>query len=69
MKNKLEKYRKYLFLGITLIALGVTFNTVFRIVEGSSGTVLIAVGGLFFIIGVSLKKKVVNTNTNEQQTI
>lgn len=66
MGNNLEKYKRYLFLGITTIALGVTFSSVFRNVEGALGTILIAVGGLFFIIGMSMKKKAENSNTREQ---
>lgn len=66
MKNKLEKYKQYLFLGITIIALGVTFSTVFKEVERSLGIIFIAVGGLFFIIGMNMKKKIENNNTDEQ---
>lgn len=66
MKSKLEKHRQYLFLGITLIALGVTLSTVFRNAESSIGVIFIAIGGLFFIIGMSMKKKTENNNAAEQ---
>lgn len=57
MEKKLEEYRKYIFIGIIIIALGVTLSTTMKDTVGSLGTVLIAVGGLFFIIGMSKKRK------------
>lgn len=57
MNNKLEKYKRYIFIGITTIALGITFSTTMKESIGSLGIVFIAVGGLFFIIGMSMKKK------------
>lgn len=51
---KLEGYRRPIYFGIILIALGIVMNTT---LDNSLGTVLIAVGGLFFIIGMSRKKK------------
>lgn len=52
MKSKpLENYKKYIFIGIIMIALGVNFNS-----RGAIGTVLIALGGLFFIIGMRKKQ-------------
>lgn len=50
-----ETYRRHRFLGIILIALGVIFSTTMASV-GSVGTVFIAMGGLFFIIGMSKKR-------------
>lgn len=50
-----ETYRRHIFLGIILIALGVIFSTTMASV-GSVGTVFIAMGGLFFIIGMSKKR-------------
>ena len=55
MKN-LESYKKFIFAGITLIALGVTFSTSLKDAAGSLGIVLIALGGLFFIVGMHQKK-------------
>ncbi|TNE59394.1 MAG: hypothetical protein EP344_08575 [Bacteroidetes bacterium] len=52
-----SNYRRPLFLGIILIALGIVFNTTLASSAGSLGTVLIAVGGLFFIIGMTRKRK------------
>ncbi|MCB0665992.1 MAG: hypothetical protein KDC80_09235 [Saprospiraceae bacterium] len=49
-------YRRYILLAITLIALGVTFSNTMENVK-TLGTVLIAVGGLFFIIGMNQKRK------------
>lgn len=57
MNKKLESYRRYIFMGIIIIALGVTISTTLKETIGSLGTVFIAVGGLFFIVGMSLKKR------------
>ena len=57
MEKTLEEYRKYIFIGIIIIALGVTLSTTMKDTVGSLGTVLIAVGGLFFIIGMNKKRK------------
>ena len=65
MNNKLEKYKRYILLGITIIALGVTFSTIMEDIIGSLGIVFIAVGGLFFIIGMSIKKKEAEIKNNK----
>jgi hypothetical protein len=57
MRNKLEPYKRFVFIGIIAIALGVTFSTTLKESVGSLGTVFIAVGGLFLIIGMSKKRK------------
>ena len=57
MKDKIEKHKRYIFIGITIIALGVTFSASLKDTVGSLGIVFIAVGGLFFILGMSYKKK------------
>jgi sulfite exporter TauE/SafE len=57
MNSRLERYKRYIFLGIIIIALGVTFSVNMKDEVGSLGTVFIAVGGLFFIIGMSMKNK------------
>jgi len=57
MSKRLEPYRKFIFIGIIIIALGITFSTSLKDSVGSLGTVFIAVGGLFFIIGMSKKRK------------
>jgi len=57
MRKKLEPYKKFIFIGIITIALGVTFSTTLKESVGSLGIVFIAVGGLFFIIGMSKKHK------------
>ena len=51
---RFEGYRRPIYLGIIIIALGIVINTTLKT---SLGTVLIAVGGLFFITGMSRKKK------------
>ena len=57
MSDKLKPYKKFIFMGIIIIALGVTFSATLKDTVGSLGTVFIAVGGLFFIIGMSKKRK------------
>ena len=44
-------------MGIIIIALGITFSSALKDTVGSLGTVFIAVGGLFFIIGMNMKRK------------
>ena len=57
MSKKLESYKRFIFIGIIIIALGITFSTTLKESVGSLGTVFIAVGALFFIIGMSRKPK------------
>lgn len=57
MNNRLERYKRFILLGITIISLGITFSVNMKEELGSLGTVFIAVGGLFFIIGMSMKNK------------
>lgn len=64
MKKQIENYRRYIFLGIIIISLGITFNTTLKDTLGSLGTVFIAVGGLFFIIGMSKKRTDDEQNNN-----
>lgn len=49
-------YRKFFFFGIIQIALGVVFSTSLEETSGSLGVVLIALGGLFFIIAMKKKR-------------
>ena len=53
----MESYRKFILSGIIFIVIGTTFNIVFKDTIDTLGTVLIGVGGLFFIIGMSKKGK------------
>ena len=57
MGTKSENYRKYIYIGIMTIVLGAVFSTTMKDSVGSLGTVLIAVGGLFFIAGMQMKRK------------
>lgn len=57
MSNNMERYRRYIFMGIVIIALGVGFSTTLKDSLGPLGIVFIALGGLFFIIGMRLKSK------------
>ena len=56
LPNKTD-YKKTIFAAIIFIALGVVFNTSLADTAGSLGTVLIAIGGLFFISGMAKKRK------------
>lgn len=53
----MEKSRKLFFVSMIVIALGVTFSTTLADTVGSLGIVLIAVGGLFFIMAMAERKK------------
>lgn len=53
----MEKSRKLFFVSMIVIALGVTFSTPLADTVGSLGIVLIAVGGLFFIMAMAERKK------------
>jgi hypothetical protein len=44
-------------MGIIVISMGITFNTSMKDSLGSIGVVFIAIGGLFFIIGMNMKRK------------
>ena len=50
-------YRRILYIGMIVIALGIVLTTTLSEKVGSLGIVFIAVGGLFFIIGMLGKKK------------
>ncbi len=64
MNIKLEKYRRYIFIGIIIIALGVTLANTMKENTGSLGIVFIGVGGLFLIIDMNLKRKEDNSKPN-----
>lgn len=51
-----ERARRYIYVGIIMIVLGVTFSTALKERVGSLSILFIAVGGLFFIIGMSLRR-------------
>ena len=61
MTKKLEEYKRYIFIAIIIIALGITFTTTAKDTVGTLGTVFIAVGGLLFIIGMNKKRKQENS--------
>lgn len=52
----LPTYKRYIFLGIIVIALGVPLSNTTDGVFQSFGVVMIAVGGFFFIIGMRKKQ-------------
>ena len=51
--RQLSSYHKALFVSLVLIAFGV----VLQVNAGTSGTVLVAVGGFFLIVSMALWKK------------
>ncbi len=55
--KKREEYRKYIYMGIVVISLGIVFSTTLKDNVEPLGNVLVAVGGLLFIVGMSKKKK------------
>ena len=50
-------YRSFIYLGMVIIALSIIVKTSMSDSLGSFGTVMLAVGGLFFIIGMARKKQ------------
>ena len=55
MNKEPGKYKRLLFAGITVIALGITFTTSLKDTAGSLGIIFIAIGGLLVIIGIKQK--------------
>lgn len=55
--GKLEGYKRSIFLSAVITALGITLTTTLKDTVGSVGIVFIAVGGLFFIIGMKKKRE------------
>lgn len=62
--KKIEEHKKYFFISIIIIVLGINFSTVMKDPFGSLGTVFIAIGGLFFIIALN-KKREANKKNNK----
>ncbi len=57
MLQLLNNYRRLFFISIIMIAMGINLNTTWKGEFGTLGTVLIAVGGLFFIMAMGKKKE------------
>jgi len=57
MNKQLEKHKRFIFLGIIVIALGVTFSTTMKDTVRPIGTVFFVAGGLLFILGMRMKQK------------
>ena len=53
----MHSYKRFAFAGMIMIALGIVYRTTLADGSGSLGTVLVAVGGLFLIVGLSMKRK------------
>ncbi len=50
-------YKRTLYIGMIVIALGIVFKTTLSENLGSIGIVVIALGGLLFIVGMIRKKR------------
>lgn len=50
----MEKYRRYLFIAVIIIVLGILFTTVLKAVA-TLGIILIVVGGILFVISMFRK--------------
>ena len=57
MLQLLHNYRRLFFISIIMIALGINLNATWKGEFGVLGTVLIVVGGLFFIMAMGKKKE------------
>ena len=56
--TKLSSYTRRLFIfGMVLIALGVTLTATLKKETGAIGTVMVGIGGLFFIAAMANKRK------------
>lgn len=55
--EKTSDYRRFIYFGIIIGSLGIVFSTSLSESFGSLGIVFISLGGLFFIIGMSKKRK------------
>ena len=53
----MKTYKRTLFLGTILTALGITLTTILDDSRRPIGIVLIAIGGLFFILGMKSKRE------------
>jgi hypothetical protein len=57
MKKPIDRSKRLFFLGIFIIAMGVVFSTTLSSQTGALGTVMIAIGSLFFIIAMARRKQ------------
>jgi hypothetical protein len=55
--NKLAIYKRKVFIGIILIAMGVVLRISLSGQASSLGNVILAIGGLFLVIAMNEKKK------------
>jgi len=55
MEN-IQHHKQYLFLSIIIIAIGVSLTTLMTDRDSAIGIVIIAIGGLFFILALTRKR-------------
>ena len=65
--KRIENYKRYIFVSILLNVLGVTSVTAFKDKFGSTGYVIIAVGILFFFLGMNMRKKKMRKKVRSQK--
>lgn len=53
----IKRYKVFVYLGMIIIALGANLLTTWKDDWGSYGTVVIAIGLMFFLIGLRLKRE------------
>ena len=59
-KDDLKDYKKFWYIGIIIISLGITMSTTLNETLGSLGIVFIAIGGFLFIVALKKKKDMTN---------
>ena len=57
MSQPLSESKKYIYFGLIVISLGVIYNTTLTDTMGSIGMVFMALGILFFIVGMRKRKQ------------
>ena len=57
MAEPLSESKKYIYFGLIVISLGVIYNTTLTDTVGSIGMIFMALGILFFIVGMRKRKQ------------
>jgi drug/metabolite transporter superfamily protein YnfA len=65
-KLKVREYKRFVFIGIIVISLGITFSTTLKEGYPSLGPVFVALGGFFILIGLSKKRTLKESKDKEQ---
>ncbi|MCF8261282.1 MAG: hypothetical protein K9J12_10945 [Melioribacteraceae bacterium] len=62
----MESHKRFLFMGIIIISLGVVFSNSLSDKFGTLGIVFIALGGFLFIVGMQKKRKFEESNKKDE---